>query len=174
MPVELVDARSVETPESQVRARSEAAGHIPDFRTECRNGGKVEMIPVVMGEKKPVYGRHIRGLHHSRAGKGPCREGDGGGVQAEDRIGQNVQAVQPEEERGVPVPLQGVPVTGRGDAGTVSVFFESRKSAHSLMVPPSPVLMGVGTRLMNLPSLKCGEAAKRRISSSSGRAPNFS
>lgn len=112
MPVELVDARSVETPESQVRARSEAAGHIPDFRTECRNGGKVEMIPVVMGEKKPVYGRHIRGLHHSRAGKGPCREGDGGGVQAEDRIGQNVQAVQPEEKRGVPIPLQGVPVSG--------------------------------------------------------------
>ena len=65
-------------------------------------------------------------------------------------------------------------LTGRGDAGTVSVFFESRKSAHSLMVPPSPVLMGVGTRLMNLSSLKCGEAAKRRISSSSGRAPNFS
>ena len=33
-------------------------------------------------------------------------------MQAEDRVGQNAQAVQPEEEGGVSVPLQDVPVCG--------------------------------------------------------------
>ena len=112
MPVELVDARRVEAPGSQVRARSEAAGHISDLRAERRNGGEVKMIPMVVGKKKPVYGRHIRSLHNSRAWEGSCREGDRRGVQVEDRVGQNAQAVQLEEEGGVPVPLQDVPVCG--------------------------------------------------------------